>query len=414
MVCTNILLYNKFGGYMIQLEIMRLDNFGRGIGYYKEKVVFVDNALPHEVVEIEIVKEAKRYYEAKVINYIRKNEDRVQPFCPFYTICGGCKLQHVSYLNSILYKEEKIKNIFKQAKLFLPAIQKIENETPNYYRNKLSLRFVNGKLGFYEEKSHHLVEITTCLIAKESINVFLKQAKKLHVQNGLLTVRANYNDELLLVIETEEKIIFHEEDFIDCKIVGVVVNDKTIYGKNFFYERMHGFLFKVSYNAFFQINPYITNKLFTIIEKNIEKNEIVLDLYSGVGTLGLVASKKANTVYSIEIVKNAVLDNLENKKLNQQENIFSFLGSADVVLRKIHVEFDTIIVDPPRKGLDKISRKIILESNTKKIIYISCDPMTLARDIKELEKSYKISKYYLLDMFSYTYHVESVCVLVRR
>lgn len=399
---------------MIQLEIMRLDNFGRGIGYYKEKVVFVDNALPHEVVEIEIVKEAKRYYEAKVINYIRKNEDRVQPFCPFYTICGGCKLQHVSYLNSILYKEEKIKNIFKQAKLFLPAIQKIENETPNYYRNKLSLRFVNGKLGFYEEKSHHLVEITTCLIAKESINVFLKQAKKLHVQNGLLTVRANYNDELLLVIETEEKIIFHEEDFIDCKIVGVVVNDKTIYGKNFFYERMHGFLFKVSYNAFFQINPYITNKLFTIIEKNIEKNEIVLDLYSGVGTLGLVASKKANTVYSIEIVKNAVLDNLENKKLNQQENIFSFLGSADVVLRKIHVEFDTIIVDPPRKGLDKISRKIILESNTKKIIYISCDPMTLARDIKELEKSYKISKYYLLDMFSYTYHVESVCVLVRR
>lgn len=396
---------------MTKVTIDRLDHQGRGIGYIENKLVFVENALPGEVVDIDITEVNKKYDLAKVKKYETTSLKRVTPFCPYYESCGGCKLQHISYSDSIEYKKEKIINIFKRNNIEIPKLITIENEAPKNYRNKLSIRIIDGKIGFYEEKSHNLVEIEFCTLANENINNFLKQIYKLNIRNGLMTIRTNYNEELLIIVETKDNISFNYEDFKDLKIVGVIVNDKTIYGNNFFYERMNKCLFKVSYNAFFQVNPFITSKLFDLIENNLEDSNKVLDLYSGVGTLGIVASKKAKEVYSVEIIKNAVLDNIENKKINKRNNIDVFLGSADEVLKKINTSFDSIIVDPPRKGLDKKSLEIILNSNAKQIIYISCDPMTLARDLKELIKKYTIEKYYLLDMFSYTYHVESVVVL---
>lgn len=396
---------------MTKVTIERMDHQGRGIGYINDKITFIENALPNEVVDVELIKETKKYNIAVVKNYEKTIKDRIVPFCPYYEKCGGCKLQHLSYENTILYKTDKIKNIFEHNKIVLPEIIPVINDNPKNYRNKLSLKIINGKVGFYEEKSHDLIEIDACAIAKKSINSFLSQINKLNIKNGLVTIRSNYNDELLIIITTDEKVVFDSNKFNDLKIVGVVLNNKTIYGNNFFYERMNSCLFKVSYDAFFQINPYITNKLFGILEENLEESKNVLDLYSGVGTLGIIASKKSDKVCSIEIVKNAVLDNLENKKLNKCENVQVFLGSANEVLNKIDVDFDSIIIDPPRKGLDNTSLNILLNSNAKKIIYISCDPMTLARDINKLEEKYEIKKYYLLDMFSYTYHVECVCVL---
>lgn len=396
---------------MTKVKIDRLDHQGRGIAYLDNKIVFIENALPEEVVDVEIIEENKTYSTAIVKNYEELSKNRIEPFCPYYKKCGGCKLQHLSYENTLKYKQEKIKNIFERNQIDIPEINIIRNNSPKNYRNKLSLRIVDGKFGFYEEKSHNLIEIKNCSIAKESINKFLYQADKLNIKNGLITIRSNYNDELLIIIITEDEISFSKDDFKDLKIIGIVVNNKTIYGTNFFYERMNNCLFKVSYNAFFQVNSFVTSKLFNLIEENLNESNKVLDLYSGVGTLGIVASKKAKEVYSVEIIKNAVLDNMENKKLNRSNNVAVFLGSADAVLKKLNTSFDSIIIDPPRKGLDKTSLNIILNSNAKQIIYISCDPMTLARDLKDLTKKYEIKRYYLLDMFSYTYHVESMCIL---
>ena len=395
----------------MRVKIQRFDHQGRGIAYVNNIVTFVPNALPNELVDIEILKKNKNYYLGKVIDFANRSSKRVTSICPYYNQCGGCHLQHLNYQDTINFKQDKIINLLLKNKIKVPNIVLIANEITNHYRNKLTLKIVNKRIGFYEEKTHSLVEIKSCFLAKESINNFLKDINKLQIINGEITIRSNYNDELLIIINTNDKIKFNHQNFSNNKIIGVVLNNKTIYGNNFFYERLYNCLFKVSYDAFFQVNYFITKELFKIVEENINEPENILDLYSGVGTLGIIASKKAKKVYSIEIIKNAVLDNLVNKKLNNRENIEVFLGDAKNVLQKINLVFDTIIIDPPRKGLDKCSLDIILNSAAKKIIYISCDPLTLIRDLKILLTKYEITKYYILDMFSYTYHVESVCIL---
>ena len=388
----------------MKLLIERLNHQGSGIGYLEGKIIFVKNALPKELVKIKLIESHKKYNLAKVKKYLKKSPLRKEAFCPFYEKCGGCQLQHLIYEDTLKFKKGKIENILKKENI-------IKNINPQNYRNKLSLKIANGIYGFYEEKSHELIPIKYCSIAQKSINDFLLQVNKLKIKNGNLTIRSNYNDELLIIIDSKDDIAFNIKDFDHLKIVGVIVNNKCIYGENYFYERIHNCLFKVSYDAFFQINSFITDQMFSIIEENINNSNVVLDLYSGVGTLGIIASKKASKVYSLEIVQNAILDNLVNKRLNHQNNIYPLLGDVPKNLSKIKENFDTIIIDPPRKGLDKNSRELILNSNAQKIIYISCNIHTLARDLKDLTLNYKIEKCYMLDMFSYTYHVESVLLL---
>lgn len=396
---------------MNDVLIEKMDHQGRGLAYVNGKVTFIKNALPSEIVDIHISKENKNYNEAEVVAYKKKSKSRVDAFCPYFNICGGCNLEHMSYNDTLKFKKEKVENILNKETIKFPNIKVVENPNPKNYRNKLSLKIVKGQIGFYEEKTHTIIEISACPLASRSINACLKNLKSLSIKSGNVTIRSNYNDEILLILETQENIKFTIEEFKDCKIVGVILNNKTIYGQNFFYERMNGFLFKVSYNAFFQVNPFVTSTLFELIVENVESKSVVLDLYAGVGTLGMVACKKVSKVYSIEIVKNAVFDALENKKINKCENVFPILGDAEKVLLKIKEEIDTILIDPPRKGLSKETRNLILKCKAKKMIYISCNPLTLARDLKEFTTLYNIQKLFVLDMFSYTHHVECVCVL---
>ena len=193
--------------------------------------------------------------------------------------------------------------------------------------------------------------------------------------------------------------------------MGIVFNEKTIYGNNFFYERLNNKLFKVSFDSFFQINLNIASKLFDFILDNIRDGSKVLDLYSGVGTLGIVASSKALKVYSVEIIKNAVLNGIFNASLNKRNNIKYILGDVSNLVNKINEEFDTLIIDPPRRGLDKNTIDFILRKKPSKIIYVSCDANTLMRDLKKLEDSYEINDFKIMDMFSFTYHVECMCIL---
>ena len=402
---------------MPKVLIEKLDDFGRGIAHINNKVVFVKNALPKEEVEVKIINDKKSFSEAEVTKYLKLSKDRIDSKCPYFNLCGGCNLLHLNYENTLFFKQNKIKELLKKNKInYDKEIEIIKNDNPFYYRNKISLKIENGKLGYYEENTHKLIEIKECITTKHSINEVIKNYKLLNLDNAKLTIRSNNNDEILLIIESKKKDYNIELAKLKekIKLVGIIYNDRTIYGENFFYERINNKLFKVSYNSFFQVNENITSKLFDLININTDKDSTVLDLYSGVGTLGIVASTKVKKVYSMEIVKNAVLNGITNAKLNKRDNIKFMLGDVSKLISKVDLSFDTLIIDPPRKGLDEKTREFILKKKPEKIIYVSCDPNTLIRDLKELESNYEITDFKIMDMFSNTYHVESFAVLTKK
>ena len=397
----------------MRVKIERLDDFGRGIGYIDGKITFISDTLKDEEVECELIKESKKYNEAKLLKIIKKSDKRIIPKCKYCKECGGCHLQYLSYEDTIDFKKNKLKNIFNKNKININDIDIIENNSNYYYRNKVELKVKDGKIGFYENKSHNIVSIDECVVTKKCINNVISDLKKCTLKESNITIRANYNDEILLIVETNDK--FNYESLIkNNKIVGIILNNKLIYGDNYFTEVINNLYFKVSYNSFFQINEYICSKLFEIIDSNIDNNSNVLDLYCGVGTLSLVASNKANKVYGIEIVENAILNAITNAKINKRDNLYFMCGDVPKLIDKINSDIDIIIVDPPRAGLDKKTINTIIEYNPKKIIYVSCDPQTLVRDLKILEEYYDIKKATALDMFSYTYHVETVMVLEKK
>lgn len=391
-----------------------LDHFGRGIAHINNKIVFINNTTKGDIVDIEIISTKKNYSEAKVIKFITKSKERVEPLCPYFNICGGCQLQFLKYEDTLSFKQKKVQDLITKNRIdYHKNIEIIENSKPYNYRNKISLKIIDGKIGYYEDSTHKLVEINECLIASNSINKVIKNYKLLNIKNGSLTIRSNQNEEVLITINSNNPNydidIFNLKEKV--KVIGIVYNDKTIYGDNFIYERLEGFLFRVSYNSFFQVNSDINPKLFKLIENNISSNSTVLDLYSGVGTLSIVASKKAKEVIGVEIIPNAVINSNFNAKINKRNNVKFLLGDVSNVIDKIKKDFDIIIVDPPRKGLDSKTINFLIKSKIKKIIYISCDANTLMRDLKLLENIYEIKDYKILDMFSYSYHLESFVIL---
>ena len=396
------------------IVIESLDHYGRGIAHIDSKVVFVENALPDEIVDIEVTSSKKKFSLAKVVKYIKISPKRIDSKCLYFGMCGGCNLLNLQYDNTLDFKLNKIRELLTKNRIIYNGnFDVIENKNKYNYRNKISLKIVNGKIGFFQDKTHDLVMIYDCLVAHKVINKIIKNYKLLNVQNGELIVRVNSNDEVLLIIKSNDNNYDIELGKLKelVKLVGIVYNDKTIFGDNFFYERVGGFLFKVSYNSFFQVNRYICEVLFNLIKDKVLEDDNVLDLYCGVGTLGIVASKKAKSVIGIEIIENAVLNGVFNAQINKCNNIKFMLGDVSKTVNKLNIEFDTLIVDPPRKGLDYNTIQFIKDNKFKKIIYVSCDPNTLMRDLKSLSDIYKIDEYKVLDMFSYSYHVESFCLL---
>lgn len=400
---------------MFEVEIEKLDNQGRGICYVNNKITFVQNALPQEKVKISLTKESKKYNEAKVIEYIITSKDRIESPCPYFNECGGCELLNLSYENTCKYKKEKLENILSKYANIKTKVEIIKSPKNLYYRNKITLKIENGKVGYFAPKTHNLICIDKCLLAEPAINDFIKNIKRLNIKNGEIIIRSNYNSELLIWIKTKDRInpdIPYLKN--NHKIVGVILNDKVLEGDNNFIEIINHQLFTVSHDSFFQINRDICSKLFDLVNKHINDNETILDLYCGVGTLGINASKNAKKAFGIEIVKNAVLNAITNSKINKRDNIYYMLGDVSSCLPKIKDKVDTIIVDPPRAGLDKITKETIIKFNPSKIIYVSCDPMTLARDLKELSSYYNIIEIKGLDMFPHTEHIETFAVLERR
>ncbi len=396
---------------MNNLKIEKLDNFGRGICYVNDKITFVTNALPDEIVNIKLTKESKKYNEAIVTEYLNKSPKRIDNICPYYEECGGCNLLHMSYQDTLNFKKDKLESIiYKYAKL-QRDIEIIPSKDFNY-RNKVTLKIKNYKYGYYKESTHKIIPITKCYIAETAINDFIKDIKYLNVKNGELVIRSNYNNELLLWLKTKEKpnidIPYLKEHY---KISGIILNDQVIDGESSYIELINHQIFTVSYDSFFQINRDICSKLFNLINEYINDNEVILDLYCGVGTLGINASSHAKKTFGIEIVRNAILNAITNAKINKRDNVYYMLGDASKCLPKIKEHLNTIILDPPRAGLDKVTLNTILSFKPDKIIYVSCDPMTLARDLNELQRVYNLEVIKGLDMFAYTNHIETFCVL---
>lgn len=392
----------------MQVHIDRMDHFGNGIGNINGKIIFVKGALPGETVDVTITKDKKSFMEGNISTIIYKSSKRVEPFCNYFGVCGGCSLCHLNYENTLEYKKDRVKNIL--SKFDIPKINVIRNENDLYYRNKIELKIVDGKLGFYEKNTHNLIEIKECKVTKKSINKSFEFVKNMKLENANVTIRANYNDEVLIIIDSKEKpVILNPKDY---KIVGIVLNDKCIYGQDNFMEKINNLFFTVSYNSFFQVNNYINLELFNLIKENIV-GKTVLDLYSGVGTLSIVASKVVDKVYSIEVIANAVKNALINAKINKCDNINFILGKVEDKIGFINDKIDTIIVDPARAGLDKKTIEVINNICPQRIIYVSCDTQSLANNLVDLA-NYEIKKFYILDMFSYTYHIECFCILDRK
>ncbi len=392
----------------MQVHIDRMDHFGNGIGNINGKIIFVKGALPGETVDVTITKDKKSFMEGTINTIIYKSSKRVEPFCNYFGVCGGCSLCHLNYENTLEYKKDRVKNIL--SKFDIPKINVIRNENDLYYRNKIELKIVDGKLGFYEKNTHNLIEIKECKVTKKSINKSFEFVKNMKLENANVTIRANYNDEVLIIIDSKEKpVILNPEDY---KIVGIVLNDKCIYGQDNFMEKINNLFFTVSYNSFFQVNNYINLELFNLIKENIV-GKTVLDLYSGVGTLSIVTSKVVDKVYSIEVIPNAVKNALINAKINKCDNINFILGKVEDKIGFINDKIDTIIVDPARAGLDKKTIEVINNICPQRIIYVSCDTQSLANNLVDLA-NYEIKKFYILDMFSYTYHIECFCILDRK
>lgn len=392
----------------MQVHIDRMDHFGNGIGNINGKIIFVKGALTGETVDVTITKDKKSFMEGTINTIIYKSSKRVEPFCKYFGVCGGCSLCHLNYENTLEYKKDRVKNIL--SKFDIPKINVIRNENDLYYRNKIELKIVDGKLGFYEKNTHNLIEIKECKVTKKSINKSFEFVKNMKLENANVTIRANYNDEVLIIIDSKEKpVILNPEDY---KIVGIVLNDKCIYGQDNFMEKINNLFFTVSYNSFFQVNNYINLELFNLIKENIV-GKTVLDLYSGVGTLSIVASKVLDKVYSIEVIPNAVKNALINAKINKCDNINFILGKVEDKIGFINDKIDTIIVDPARAGLDKKTIEVINNICPQRIIYVSCDTQSLANNLVDLA-NYEIKKFYILDMFSYTYHIECFCILDRK
>lgn len=398
----------------MKIDIEKLDDFGRGIGYIDGKITFVPNTVPGDIVNINIIKEHKKYNEATIDNFIKYSEDRVKPPCPYFTKCGGCTLQNLSYENTINYKLNKVKNIFNKNRIDInPEI--ISNPNPYNYRNKISLKVVDTKIGFYLNNTHNIIEIDECLIANPAINECINYIKNFNIINGNVIIRCNQNAEILIIIESQDNLTIDIELLKKkIKLVGIIINNKTFYGKNYLFERINNILFKVSYDSFFQVNPSVASKLFQIVKDNISLNDKVLDLYCGVGTLSLNAASKALSVTGIEIVPNAILNAMFNASLNDLSNVHFVLNDVSDAITKIKLDFNKVIIDPPRAGLTRETIDILLKINPTSIIYVSCDPQTLVRDYKLLSDIYEIEKSYILDMFSYTYHVETVLILKKR
>jgi 23S rRNA (uracil1939-C5)-methyltransferase len=402
---------------MYKVEVTKLDHQGRGIAKINGKIIFIPNALPEETVDVDIILEKKKYYEGIIKEIINASDKRIKSICPYFEECGGCQFLNMNYQDSLDYKQNKVEEIMNK---YLGIKIKINNivacDNNLYYRNKTTFQ-VENDIGFFKEKTNTLIPVDKCYISDIRINDIYKEIKdNIDLTNvNQIIIRATKNTLESMVIFKTSNYVDNKRliDVLKNKVDSIYINDELIYGKGKIIENLCNKNFYISPSSFFQVNTLQAEKLYNkaIAYADIKKEDTVLDLYCGTGTIGIVASDKAKKVIGIELNKEAIKDANENKKLNNINNIEFYAGDVGKILNKNNYKPDIIIVDPPRVGLDSLALAQILNIRPKKLVYVSCDLMTLARDLKLLSNDYDILELTPVDMFPYTAHVESVCAL---
>ncbi len=430
---------------------------GMGVSHIDGFCVFIPNTVDGDVVLAKILKVKTGYAYAKLSKIITPSEYRVSAPCPVFSKCGGCQLMHIDYKKQLEIKKDIIENALKRiGKIDVGVSEMIGADKPYRYRNKMIFPIgidKNGKkiCGFYRERSHDIIPLDDCLLGDEIISKIIKavmsfiEKYKITVYNeeqhkGIvrrLFIRYGFNtDEMMVVLSINAKTLPNYHEFakiissISSKIKSVILNFNTkktnavlgdtnavIFGNKTISDTLCGMKYEISPHSFFQINPYQTEKLYNkaLELAEISENDKVMDLYCGIGTISLCAAKKAKSVIGVEIVEQAILDARKNAEQNGIKNALFYAEDASVLVPKLIENGenpDIVILDPPRKGSDEKTLSAVVKAKPRKIVYISCNPATLARDLRFLEDNGYVTKSVCgVDMFSQTTHIESIALL---
>ena len=430
---------------------------GEGIAKIEDFTIFINGAIKNEKCRILIVKVNKSYAFGKLLEVINKSQNRIASDCKTYKRCGGCSLRHIKYEETLNIKKNMVQNLVGKS---LTKKIKVNNvigmEKPIYYRNKLQYpvgRDKNGLpvIGVFANRTHEIIPVENCLIqnpaaekvAKEifrfikenNISVYDENSRKGLIRHIVVKIGLKTKEIMCIIVSNNEKIEKEDELIetikgkfpqvktiiknINNKNTNVILGDKNIilYGDGYIYDKLGDFTFKISPMSFYQTNPIQTEILYNkaIEFAKLDKDDILCDLYCGIGTIGIFASNKVKKVYGIEIVEEAVGAAKENAKINNVNNIEFMVGDVEkafkVLIDEKKIIPNAVIVDPPRRGLDNTTINKLKELELKKLVYISCNPATMVRDVKMLEEKYDVKEIQPVDMFPYTSHVECVAVL---
>lgn len=437
---------------------------GEGIAKIDNKYpIFIEGALKGEKVKVRIVKVNKNFAYGKLMEVLEASEERVNPPCAIYKRCGGCKLQHASYKAQLDFKWDRVKDCVSKIGKLDPSIVKypLGMENPWRYRNKVQLPIglINGevKIGFFAPRSHDIIDMESCLIQDEIGDKVVKLTRewieKFNIrpynvdgeydEKGIvrhIMIRRGFTtNEVMVVLVTNGEKLPHKEEFVDLMVKNIPgiksviqninskktnvilgLESKTLWGEDTISDYIGDFRFNISPLSFFQVNPTQTEVLYgkALEYANLTGNEEVFDAYCGTGTITLFLSQKAKKVYGVEIIPQAIDNAWINAKENKVDNVEFFVGESEVVIPDLinkGVKADVVVVDPPRKGCDKKLLDAITNIDAKKIVYVSCDPSTLGRDLKVLEENgYKTLEVQPVDMFPNTAHIENVALLIKK
>ena len=439
------------------VEIIDNGYEGEGIAKIENFTIFVPNSIKGEKVRILIVKVLKSHAFGKVLEIIKTSEYRKESDCETYKRCGGCDLRHIKYEETLRMKQNAVQSLVNKT---LENKVKVEEtlgmENPYNYRNKAQYPVgldKEGKpiIGVFANRTHEIIPIKECLIQnkksenlakfvlefikKNNISVYNEKTTKGLVRHIVTKIGIKTNEIMCIIVINgrnipKEKELVSEilKAFPEVKTIVKNINTKNtnvimgkeninLYGDGYIKDKLGDFVFKISPLSFYQVNPIQAEKLYNIAVKGAEisKDDVVFDLYCGIGTISLSMAKYAKKVYGIEIVEDAIKDAKENSKLNNIKNSEFIAGDVEIVLddliNKKKIIPDIIMVDPPRKGLDNKSINNILKISPKKVVYVSCNPATLVRDLKSLEEKYEIKTIKPVDMFPFSKHIECVSVL---
>ncbi|MFK4304633.1 23S rRNA (uracil1939-C5)-methyltransferase [Paenibacillus sp. RC254] len=454
------------------MDIIGMNHDGEGVGRVEGFTLFVPGALPGEKVRIKVLKTKKQYGYAKLLDIVQASPDRIAAPCAIYDQCGGCQIQHMSYEAQLGWKRQHVVDVLERigklnvegnegsiageqaAVKVLPALGMSE---PWRYRNKaqVPIGVTEGGLvgGFYARGSHRIVDMDTCLIQDERNDEVVAHVKEIgrtlgisayneETGRGLLrhvvVKTAFHTGEMMLVLVTNGRDIPHADAWIgsirehiphvasicqnvNTKRTNVIFGDETrvLWGRDVIYDYIGNVQFAISARSFYQVNPVQTEVLYskTVEYAGLTGKETVIDAYCGIGTISLFLAQHADQVYGVEIVKEAIEDARSNALLNNMRNVKFEVGASEDVIpawKEQGITADVIVVDPPRKGCDPRLLETILEMKPERVVYVSCNPSTLARDLRILEDGgYRTVEVQPVDMFPHTVHVEAVVRIER-